>query len=371
MNSANNSAEKLANEVWVLTGEKAGDNDQAVELARSLGCPFRIVKLSYNQGFRVPNALLGATTWTLRDGRDEFRAPWPKVVIGTGRRSVPIARFIKKASGERSRIVRIGRPRADLESFDLVVTTPQYRLPPAPNVHCLSLPISSRSAPTLNACETRDALVSTPARTLVSPSERLKEIVVMIGGDSDLYRFDTEAAADLGKRLKELALAEKRRLFICYGRRVQPDAADVLDSSVGSCLAKSHRFTDCGGNPYSRLLALGEMFVVSTDSASMMGDAIRRGRSVFLYPAKFRPNVIYASRLWIDRYLEQALGPERWAAWVAKGFYVPVKRMDILVEQIAHSHGIGILGDPASCLPKQPPSMELDCIHSKLKAWLD
>ena len=42
-----------------------------------------------------------------------------------------------------TRLVQIGRPRADLDGFDLVVTTPQYRLPERPNVLHLALPLHS------------------------------------------------------------------------------------------------------------------------------------------------------------------------------------------------------------------------------------
>ena len=56
--------------------------------------------------------------------------PWPDLVIGIGRRTVAVARWIRKQSGGRTQLVRLGHPRAPNRLFDLVITTRQYPVPP-------------------------------------------------------------------------------------------------------------------------------------------------------------------------------------------------------------------------------------------------
>ena len=112
--------------IWVLIGERTGDNNQALALAEALGLPFEIKQLDYNalQSLSVwlpPTAI--SLTKAARAGLD---APWPDLIIAIGRRSVPVARWIKQQSKGRTKLVRIGHPRIDPKVFDLVVTTRQY-----------------------------------------------------------------------------------------------------------------------------------------------------------------------------------------------------------------------------------------------------
>ena len=130
--------------VWALTGDRVGDNRQVEALAASLEWGFEEKRLAYNRLYGVPNWVLGPSLGTLRrGGKSALSPPWPNLVIGAGRRSVAPALWIKRQSGGSAKIVRIGRPRAALRHFDLVLTTPQYGLPARHNVVCLPLPRSS------------------------------------------------------------------------------------------------------------------------------------------------------------------------------------------------------------------------------------
>ena len=116
--------------VWVLLGDGAGDNAQLLRLAEALGWPFEAKRIRYNRLNRCPNLLLGASKLTVDTQRsDPLAPPWPDLVIGASRRAAPLARWIKKQSGGRSRLVHLLHAQAPLHYFDLVVTTPQYRLP--------------------------------------------------------------------------------------------------------------------------------------------------------------------------------------------------------------------------------------------------
>ena len=111
--------------IWVLLGPRTGDNNQALALAEALALPFETRTLAYN-AVQALSVWLPATAATLdRASRRRLQPPWPDLVIAIGRRSVPVARWIKRRNGGRTRLVRIGHPRLDPALFDLVITTRQ------------------------------------------------------------------------------------------------------------------------------------------------------------------------------------------------------------------------------------------------------
>src|SRR3954447_25305702 len=121
--------------VWALLGPHRGDNNQILALAEALGLPFEEKWLQFNQLRRLQPALLGATLASLTtDARRQLEGEPPDLTISTGHRSVPVVRALKKRSGGRMRAVHLGYPRISPRYFDLVVPTPEYPVPDAPNV---------------------------------------------------------------------------------------------------------------------------------------------------------------------------------------------------------------------------------------------
>src|SRR5581483_6461257 len=115
--------------------------------------------------------------------------PWPDLVISAGRRNEPVARWIRARAGGRTRLVHLGRPWADPRRFDLVVTTPQYRVPALANVIEIEAPLHRVSPERLAEAAARwqPAFAALPR----------PRIAVLVGGDSPPYRFDAALAREL------------------------------------------------------------------------------------------------------------------------------------------------------------------------------
>ena len=122
--------------IWVLMGDRRGDNNQLLALAEGLGLPFETRTMDYR--------------WHSKYHRKIFRS-------SIGQRTVPVARWIRHHSGGRARLVRLGHPRAPNRLFDLVITTPQYPVPPADNVITLPLAMNRFRAPPEPTCCCRSA----------------------------------------------------------------------------------------------------------------------------------------------------------------------------------------------------------------------
>ena len=260
--------------VWALLGPKAGDNAQVLALAGRLGLPFAVKRLAYNPLYAVPNAALGASLASLDRARsDALAPPWPALVIGVGRRSVPVARWIRERAGGAVRLVQIGRPRAPLGAFDLVVTTPQYRLPDRPNVARLTLPL-------------------VPARTVPAgppPFAALPRpwIALLVGGPSGPWRLDAPAARRLGAEASAAVRRLGGAILATTSRRTPAAAADALALALTApCFL--HRWSPGGDNPYGAILAAADAFAVTADSVSMLADAVATGRPTYLVPVPYR-----------------------------------------------------------------------------------
>jgi hypothetical protein len=61
------------------------------------------------------------------------------------------AMWIKQQSNGRTKVVLVGRPRRMLNDFDLILATPQYRLPQQSNVLRLGLPLMRVDAEKIEA----------------------------------------------------------------------------------------------------------------------------------------------------------------------------------------------------------------------------
>src|SRR5690606_16404986 len=98
--------------VWLLLGDRLGDNAQLRKLGAMLALPTESKCLRYNRLYHLPNVVKGATLLSVRrEARRALKPPWPDIVISCGRKSVAAARWIKKRSGGRTKLVAIGRPR--------------------------------------------------------------------------------------------------------------------------------------------------------------------------------------------------------------------------------------------------------------------
>ena len=254
-----------------------GDNAQVRAILEALALPYEEKRL-----FVLPQYQLGKPAFKVDldhldlTRSDRLQAPWPDLVITSGRRMAMAALWIKEQSGGRAKVVLVGRPRRWLERFDLVVGPSQFRLPEAANVLRLDLPLMRPP---------RDA-VAAAAETWKSRLTTMKRplIAVLIGGQTKPFRLDP-AVADA---LVEAATAEADRqngsLYFTTSRRTPAPVADRIEQRLPAGARLFRWRPEAKDNPYLGLLALADLFIVTGDSASMMVEVVRLGRRLIIYP---------------------------------------------------------------------------------------
>lgn len=254
--------------VWLLLGPRPGDNNQALALGEALGLPFVVKTLDYNWLQRFSLRLPPTLASLRRSRRAALRPPWPELVIAVGRRSVPVARWIKRRSGGHARIVRIGHPRQQADLFDLIVTTRQYPVPEGENV--VLLPVTmSRFVPPPPPDATEQAWIDTLPRPI-----RL----IAIGGPTKYWEITAPPI------LRALDIGHEGSAVVVPSRRTP---RDLVDSLRGIAAAAPHVRLVEGDHPrFSALLGQADEVYVTGDSISMLSEAIQAGKPVAIIPVE-------------------------------------------------------------------------------------
>jgi len=259
--------------VWVLLGSRAGDNAQALELARRVGGETVEKPLRFNQLAGLPNWATGAGFATLeQQSRQTLKPPWPDLVIATGRRTARISLAVRKRSGGKTKIVQLGRPRLPLGRFDLVLTTPQYGLPPGANI--LELPIPFAAAKPVDAATL--SLFQAAWQDLPKPW-----IVGVIGAAKFPQRLSKTEGLNFARSLSELAQVSGGSVILLDSPRSDRDALQHLAELV--TVPKWLGQRGAGHNPYQATLALGDQFAVTSDSVSMVSEMLATGKPTTVF----------------------------------------------------------------------------------------
>jgi mitochondrial fission protein ELM1 len=259
-----------------MMGHKAGDNSQILALAEGLGWPFEIKRLVYRPTELLTNLLAPLTLLGIVGSRSSPLAPpWPDLIISAGRRNEPPCRWIQAHADQRVRLVHVGRPWARIENFDLIVTTPQYRLPKRPNVLHNTAPLQRVADQRL-----REAASIWAPRLAHLPRPYT---AVMVGGNAGPYVLDRDAATLLGRSASAFAKARGGSLLISTSARTPKKVIPALEAAI-DCPAHFFRWSrDAAENPYLGYLALADAIIVTCESMSMLTEACATLKPVYMF----------------------------------------------------------------------------------------
>lgn len=256
---------------WCLLGRKAGDNTQVRALAAALGWPVHERYIHAQPWELLTHLGLRRSLAGIDLARSSALAPpWPELILTAGRRNEPVARWLRTRAGARTRLVHIGRPWARLRHWDLIITTPQYQLPAAPQVLCNTLPL--HPPPRTLA----DPAVGAAAAHWQSRFAHLPRpwVVALLGGDSGPFVFTAEKGQRLGALLSAMTAAAGGSVLLSNSARTPAVAMRACCSALDvPHFAHDVSSRETRANPYQAMLALADAFVVTGESMSMLAEA--------------------------------------------------------------------------------------------------
>jgi|RhiMetdeSRZDD1v2_1073273.scaffolds.fasta_scaffold08320_6 uncharacterized protein len=257
-------------QVWVFLTSKHGDNAQSLTLAQTIGLPYDVRKLHFDPLLERRKPRVRPTLHHVdRVTSDELKSPWPDLIIVTGRRPSMAALWVKEQSGGRTKIALIGKPKACFDQFNLVIAAAHYRLPEdRSNVLRIGLPLVEVPADRLD-CARRDW---TPRlQDLARPLT-----VLCFGGSTGARPLDRPAVQNIMQNACKAA--SSGTLYALTSRRTPPSAQSEIKAQLppnGRLYSWQQQDSE---NPYLGLLALGDRFIVTGDSISMLVEIARLGK---------------------------------------------------------------------------------------------
>ncbi|MGI9498460.1 MAG: mitochondrial fission ELM1 family protein [Geminicoccaceae bacterium] len=270
-------ADRGSPHVWMLADDRPGNVNQALGLAEALGEPFAIKTVGYSQLARLPNWLLPANLAGLTPAsRETLKPPWPSLVIGAGRRTARIGRWLKQQYPSVC-LVQLMWP-GNSDGFDLIAVPEHDRVPDDP-VLMRTLGPPHRLTPERlrrSAAEIAPRLESLPG----------PYVTCLIGGSSKHVTFAPDDARALVAGARALAEERDGSLLVTTSRRTSQACTAALVEALEEaieCPYWLHRWQPSGDNPYLGMLGSADAVVVSADSASMCAEACAAGRPVFLH----------------------------------------------------------------------------------------
>ncbi|MCB9830995.1 MAG: mitochondrial fission ELM1 family protein [Planctomycetes bacterium] len=262
--------------IWLLLGEKLGDNAQVELVAEHLGLPYESRRLVMQEAWKLGKPGFAANLDHIDlEASDRLEAPWPDLILTVGRRPAMAALWVKEQNAGRTRIVLFGRPKKWLDRFSLVVAPAQYGIPPAANVLPIELPL-------MKVDEARLERGRAEAAQILADMPR-PITAVLVGGRTKPYRFGASEARELLSELGARCAADGGSFYFSTSRRTNPEVLEVLARELPAN-ARLFRFGDEEAmNPYAALLAEADRFVVTGDSISMMVEVARLGRPLAIH----------------------------------------------------------------------------------------
>ena len=262
-------------DLWILTHHRVGDLQQMRTLAAALEARVveKQVKFHNAQAARtMPFLSCLLVNW--QEG-SPLSAPWPDLVLVAEGAVGNIALEVRRRSGGKTKVVCLGRPRGRMREFDLIITSPQFGLPAAPNVLELSLPLHRLDRP---AMEKAADLLLPQLSHLARPW-----IVLLVGGTSVPDMLDEAAASALAREAVARAKQQGASLLVVTSPRTGAAVERELTRAIGKDAYLNLWSQEGGSDCYLACLQLADRFIVTSDSISMTTEALLTGKPVEIY----------------------------------------------------------------------------------------
>ena len=253
---------------WVVTEGAAGMENQALGLAEALGLEPLVIRPPRPplHGIVPPHWLPAGLLVPRAHALARSGGTAPRLVISCGHKAVAWAVALRRAGKGQTCAVHIQNPLVPPGLFDLVLAPAHDRLTGA------------------NVVPTRGALHRiTPGRLAAAKAQFADQfaslprplIVALIGGASRRYRFDADAARQIGTDLARVAAESGGSILATTSRRTSADATRALRAAIGD--TPGMVWTGDGENPYFGYLAHADHLFVTCDSVTMTSEAVATG----------------------------------------------------------------------------------------------
>ena len=269
----------------MLLDDRRGSVGQALGIAEALGDRINIIekKLTYNWLCKLPNFLRGRSLIGInKKTSDSLAAPYPDIVLSTSRRTVAAARYIRKQSGFKTKIVHLMYPSGGgISDMEMIVVPAHDSTGNKENPKSFVIP----GAPTRifpeklqNSRNQWDAVF----HDLPKP-----RTAVIIGGGIKGKPWPADEAETFAKRLKEIHAKIGGSFLLTTSRRTGQKAQSIIMNELTNIPMYTYLWGEKKENPIMGFYACPDLIIVTADSVSMCSEACGTGKPVLLYKGQW------------------------------------------------------------------------------------
>lgn len=270
--------------IWTMTTGAAGMRSQATGLARAIRAiePALIEEKTIELktwASILPGHLNPAPFLSLSPKHPKPRAPWPDILITSGRRSSALSIAIGKASAGQVFRIHIQNPQTPVSRFDVVCSMKHDHLKGDNVIETITALHKMTDAKII-----QNAAPFEPIWQQVLPGATTAPVIgVLLGGKNKNSGFD-QHRLDALIRLINAAIEERDAYFlITPSRRTEPFVRTTLNQ-----LYRAHPhvwlWDDVGPNPYHAILDRADHLLVTNDSVSMISESLYTAKPVHIFP---------------------------------------------------------------------------------------
>ena len=262
---------------WVLLSDKQGDNGQVETIVAALPWP-----VEHKYVHMLPQWVLGKPRYRPSlahidpEKSDPITGPWPDLILTVGRRPSMVALWIRRQSGNRTKIVLVGKPSGHMLDFSLVIASAENQMPPMDNFLPTTLPLMRIG----------EADVAAQAREWQQRFAALDKplIAMLIGGETNPFIMNRKVAEDLLATAHWVVDELCGTPYVTTSRRTAPEVIEVLRAGLPPQAVFFQWQAGAADNPYRALLGSADGFIVTGDSISMMVEVIYLRKPLAIFP---------------------------------------------------------------------------------------
>lgn len=267
--------------LWILADDRRGSVGQAKGIAMALGDRTEIVEKNvvYTKWGSLPNFIRGRTLIGVDVKKsDPLTEPWPDLVLSISRRTVPVARYIRKESGNKAKIIQLMFPSGGgIDDMEMLVIPAHDKLKNRQNPKSLVI----TGAPTRIFAE----YLEQDRKKWMPVFENLPKplIAVIIGGAIKNKPWPLDNAEELADALHKIHEKLGGSFLITSSRRTGQQAEKIIMEKIKDIPAYTYMWGEKKENPIMGFYTCADLIVATADSVSMCSEACGTGAPVLLF----------------------------------------------------------------------------------------
>ena len=216
------------NSAWCITDGSAGMVSQVKGLALAMKLDYTLKEVKLNFPWNIlPVGIVPILSSAFSNLFDFKKTIPPKFIITCGRKSVYLSLFLKRKYKNKVVTIHIQNPKSKFDEFDAIIS-PKHDKIDLPNSYTTNLAINHISENLIKSeMEKFSDVISFDDRPIC---------LVLLGGQSNNYKFDEVELERLIERIKNIKKNQEIRFFFLFSRRTEKKIIDKINTEFNKSL---------------------------------------------------------------------------------------------------------------------------------------